>query len=126
VPADQRTRPARRLAALIAGIAIALAGCGTAGSTAAPEHDLMIETAAGGSLRFLPEHASANAARLRVLFRNVSTEPHNLTFQDIDARTDTIVAPGGSQVVQLVAPGPGVYRFLCTIHPGMGGDLTIS
>lgn len=129
VPAGQRTRDGARFAALLAVIAVTLGGCGAAGSpasSAVPDHDLLVETAPGASLRFVPERASASGARLRVLFRNVSSEPHNLTFQGLDARTDTIVAPGGFQVVQLVAPGPGAYPFVCTIHPDMRGELTIT
>jgi plastocyanin len=124
-------RGARRfaiLAALVVGAVITLEGCGAGGpgATASTDHDLTIATDVGASLRFVPDRPAASRATLRVLFRNLSSEPHNLTFQGIDARTDTIVGPGGAQLLQVVTPGPGVYPFVCTIHPDMRGELTIS
>jgi len=36
------------------------------------------------------------------------------------------VAPGASETLQFTAPAPGDYPFVCTLHPGMDGVLTVT
>ena len=97
---------------------------GTPGGEAA---QVTIGTDTGGALLFDPETASvAGGGTVQVTFENVSTVPHNLTFQDpINAETATVVAPGASETIEFEAPAPGDYPFVCTLHPGMDGTLTI-
>jgi plastocyanin len=105
---------------------------GTAGSAspAAPSGDpgqVRISTDTGSALQFDPETASvAGGGTVEVSFENLSTLPHNLTFQDpIDAATATVVDPGAGETISFEAPPPGDYAFVCTLHPGMDGTLTI-
>ena len=35
------------------------------------------------------------------------------------------VEPGASDAATFVTPGPGSYTFVCTIHMGMAGTLTV-
>jgi plastocyanin len=59
-------------------------------------------------------------------FDNRGTVPHNLTFgEPISAATSTVVSPGGSEMLEFQAPAPGTYEFVCTLHPGMVGKLTV-
>ncbi len=76
----------------------------------------------------MPETAEApTGGQVSLTFQNVSLAPHNLTFSDpIEAATQTIVAPGASETLQFTAPEPGDYPFVCTIHPGMDGVLTVT
>jgi plastocyanin len=63
---------------------------------------------------------------LQLVFENRSTAPHNLTFgPPIDAATATIVNAGESQTITFAAPEPGAYDYVCTLHPGMDGTLTL-
>ena len=108
-------------------VTLPVAGCDAAAPIASPaSHDLVIATEPGSGLQFLPDRATAAGPRLRLLFRNDSSLPHNLTFERLGARTETIVSPGRTQIVEVDAPGPGDYAFVCTIHPEMRGELRIS
>ncbi|HUG29565.1 MAG TPA: cupredoxin domain-containing protein [Candidatus Limnocylindria bacterium] len=100
----------------------------SAASTPAGEGtQVTIGTDTGVALLFDPETASvAGGGTVQVTFENISTVPHNLTFQDpIDAATETVVAPGASETIEFEAPAPGDYAFVCTLHPGMDGTLTV-
>ena len=90
-------------------------------------HEVVVDVPPGEGLTFEPEAIAAPAASLlRVTLRNRSNEAHNLTFQaPIAAETRTIVEAGAEDSVTFVTPGPGGYTFVCTIHIGMSGTLTI-
>lgn len=98
-----------------------------AGTPAGAATEVRIGTDAGTDLRFDPEAASvAGGGTVQVSFENLSAVPHNLTFQDpIDAATATVVDPGAGDTITFEAPPPGDYQFVCTLHPGMDGTLTI-
>ncbi len=86
-----------------------------------------IGTDTGGSLQFDPTETSVpGGGDVTVAFENRATVPHNLTFDaPIGAATATIVDPGESETITFPAPDPGTYRFVCTLHPGMEGSLTV-
>jgi aldose sugar dehydrogenase len=86
-----------------------------------------IGTDPGAALLFDPTEASVQGGgEISVVFENRSTLPHNLTFgPPIDAATATIVDPGASETITFAAPEPGSYDFVCTLHPGMDGVLTV-
>lgn len=119
------------LGAILASAAVLAAGCATPAqptpSTSAA-FELAVTTDVGTDLRFVPDEVTAPPrTRVRVMFRNVSTLPHNLTFDaPIAGGTRTIVEAGGSDAIELVTPGPGRYAFGCTIHVGMSGTLAVN
>lgn len=86
-----------------------------------------ITSARGETIAFDPaESAVAATGPVSITFRNGSSLPHNLTFTvGVTAATRTIVEPGTSDEVHLSALDPGAYPFVCTIHDGMTGTLTI-
>ena len=90
--------------------------------------EVTIRTDEGQELLFVPETAEApTGAQVTLTFQNVSLAPHNLTFSDpIESATQTIVAPGASETLEFPAPEPGDYAFVCTLHPGMDGVLTVT
>lgn len=92
-----------------------------------PAYEVVVAVAPGDGLAFEPDAISAPPATLvRVGLRNDSSQAHNLTFQaPISAATRTIVEAGGSDSATFVSPGPGSYTFVCTIHMGMTGSLTV-
>ncbi|HEV8490343.1 MAG TPA: cupredoxin domain-containing protein [Candidatus Limnocylindrales bacterium] len=118
-------------AATVAASAVVVAGCAPPAqatpSQSAGAVEVVVSTDAAADLRYVPAEVRAPARTpIRVVFRNLSTLPHNLTFESPVGRgTRTIVEPGGSDVVDLVMPGPGRYAFGCTIHMGMSGTLAV-
>jgi plastocyanin len=86
-----------------------------------------VTTDGAAELRFLPGEVTAPAhTPLRVVFRNASTQPHNLTFAaPIAGRSRTIVEAGTSDTIELTAREPGRFAFGCTIHMGMSGTLVV-
>ena len=88
---------------------------------------ITIGTDTGSELLFDPTEATVPAgAQVELTFRNVSAVPHNLTMADgIEAATSTIVAAGAEETISFTAPQAGAYGFVCTLHPGMDGTLTV-
>ena len=89
--------------------------------------DVTITSAGGETPVFRPAETIVAAARpISITFQNASHLPHNLTFIGITgAATRTIVEPGASAELNLAPLAPGAYPFVCTIHDGMAGLLTI-
>jgi plastocyanin len=125
-----RRDPLSRRAIGILAVVLVVAGAVVVGRAAADRGGspaaLTIESAVGRRA-FVPSSARVAAgSAVRVLFRNRSDEAHNLTFlAPLEVGTDTIVESGREQLVELAAPARGSYRFVCTIHPGMGGVLSV-
>jgi plastocyanin len=90
--------------------------------------EVTVSTDTGADLKFDPAELTVQAgADVQVTFENRASVPHNLTFQaPINVATSTVVAPGTSETVQFKAPAAGEYLFVCTLHPGMGGKLTVT
>ena len=103
------------------------ASAGPAGSPAGEGTPLTIGTRTGTELEFEPDEVSVPAGSHVVLtFENRASLPHNLTFgAPISAATATVIEPGASETIEFDAPEPGDYEFACTLHPGMGGTLTV-
>jgi len=103
------------------------ASAGPAGSPAGEATPLTIGTRTGSELEFEPDEVSVPAgARVAVTFENRASLPHNLTFNaPISVATATVVEPGASETIEFDAPEPGDYEFVCTLHPGMAGTLTV-
>lgn len=134
----------RTVSATVVALFLILAACGgTASPQATPEPpnasdpaspskaadsvELTVATDTGSDLEFDPPAVTAPAGASVVLaFENKSTVPHNLTFDaPISAATATVVSPGASETLEFQAPDPGTYAFVCTLHPGMAGTLTV-
>ena len=87
---------------------------------------MTITTAAGETTAFDPaETDAAPGAPISIMFRNVSSLPHNLTFTGFSAATRTIVEPGTSDELVLSPLDAGAFPFVCTIHEGMAGILNV-
>jgi len=102
----------------------------SAGPAASPGGDatpLTIGTRTGSELEFEPDELSVPAgSHVVVTFQNQASLPHNLTFDaPIGVATAPVVEPGASETIEFDAPAPGDYEFVCTIHPGMAGILTV-
>lgn len=114
-------------------LALVLTACGGGGASntgsggAAGGTTITIGTDTGANLKFDPATAEAPAnSPVKLVFNNKSTQPHNLSFQQgISAKTADSVAPGASETIQFTTPAAGTYKWVCTIHPGMEGTLTV-
>lgn len=103
---------------------------GSAGASGAPTGEataITIGTRAGAETEFEPDELSVPAgAPISITFQNKSSLPHNLTFQaPINVASEPIVNPGASETIELPAQDPGDYPWVCTLHPGMAGTLTV-
>lgn len=88
---------------------------------------MTVSTAPGESLAFVPAGITAPARTpVRLTFHNASAIAHNLVFTTgIDAATETIVDPGASETLSIGPLADGKYRFVCTIHEEMMGELAV-
>jgi plastocyanin len=101
---------------------------GSTGSNSGAPVEITIGTPTDASLVFEPTTAEAPAnTPVKFTFQNKSTSlPHNLKFSDgITAGTSDLVAAGASETFEFTTPGAGTYKFICNIHPGMEGTLTV-
>ncbi len=100
---------------------------GASGAPAGGATPLTIGTRTGSELEFEPDEVSVPAgSHVSVTFQNQASLPHNLTFgAPINVATGPVVDPGASETIEFDAPAPGDYMFMCTIHPGMEGTLTV-
>jgi len=111
-----------RLPILVTAVALGLlAGCGGGGG----------HKAAGGggtpvSMQGLRFHPSAVTARVGkpVVWTNDDNVDHNVTATS-GAGFHTR-AFGNGQTFRFVPTRPGTVRYVCTLHPGMKGVLTVT
>lgn len=108
-------------------VAVAVSSCAGASSARGPVN-LTIATAPGERLAFVPaETIVSGPGRVEIQFRNAATLPHNLVFvEGVTGSTDTIVEPGTTDAVVVELEATGSYRFVCTIHEGMAGRITVA
>ena len=104
-----------------------VASAGASSAAGGEVVEITIGTDTGTELLFDPLEATVPAgATVRLTFTNDSTVPHNLTFgAPINAATANIVDPGDQETIEFTAPEAGEYTFVCTLHPGMEGTLTV-
>jgi plastocyanin len=121
------TTPAATPAAPPASSQQPTASGSTGGEPPGETVEITVGTDTGTDLKFDPAELTVKAgADVRVNFENRASVPHNLTFQaPINVASSTVVAPGTSETVQFKASGAGEYSFVCTLHPGMGGNLIV-
>jgi plastocyanin len=103
-------------------------GSGSTGNSSSGPTAITIGTDTGAELKFNPITAEAPAnTPVKLTFTNNSTSmPHNLKFQEgITAGTADTVAAGATEALEFTTPAAGAYKFVCTLHPGMEGTLTV-
>lgn len=80
------------------------------------------------SYRFNPSTITVHPGRVRITLKHVGTgAPHDWSLQGFPADYVGLVSPGQTRSVEFVAPGPGTYKFVCTIHlpQGQTGSLVV-
>lgn len=133
----RRVRPALRVvlpAVLLA--ATVLSGCTTkaavnrrphTGSETASVVDgvQQITVRAGATLRFAPSTITVHPGKVRVVLVNTGGAPHNLSVLGFPAAFVPLASSGETKVATFVAPAPGSYTFVCTIHQKQGQTGTL-
>jgi plastocyanin len=132
------------LVLLIACLALTLAACGddddddggggTAGTTTTEETDTGAQAPSGGGggtetvdmkdIQFVPKDITVEAGTT-ITWTNSDQVPHTVTKEggpggDFDSGN---VEPGGT--FELTADVPGKINYVCTIHPGQAGTITV-
>jgi plastocyanin len=81
----------------------------------AQTHTVRIE-----NMQFVPPVLTVHPGD-RIVWRNDDLVPHTATAA---GRFDSgVIAPGHSAT--RVAPRPGRYGYVCTLHPGMKGEVVV-
>lgn len=98
---------------------------GTATATAAATGLQQVVVRAGLDLRFHPSTIVVHPGRVRILLVNTADKgagaPHNLTFNGLPGADNVPdVQAGYAAAATFVAPAPGTYSFVCTIHAAQG------
>jgi plastocyanin len=132
----------------LAGVLLALAGCGGSSSTtattgttaatsagtattpsAAGEH-LSLEANREGQLKYNKTSLTAKAGEVSIDFTNMAPLDHNVTLESSSGATlgATPTFQGGTKALTLDLK-PGVYKFFCSVPghrmAGMEGTLTV-
>lgn len=140
---DRATSPVRSrrlLAAALLAPALVLTGCGGGGSgggsggpstagavTASGPASAQTATVVGQStLKFAPETVRAKVGTLALTLRISGGVPHDLVFDDAGLGAPIPVVPSGSSTSTYTFRAPGTYRFVCTLHAGMVGQVVVS
>ncbi len=129
----------------LAGVLLALTGCGGSSSTtgttaatsagtataptAAGEH-LSLEANGEGQLKYNKTSLTAKAGEVSIDFTNMASLSHNVTLESSSGATlgATPTFQGGTKALTLDLK-PGVYKFFCSVPghrmAGMEGTLTV-
>ena len=126
-----------RSAAAVAALLL-VAGCGGGGGT---KKDLKVTgtvTASGDptaqsaslamtdDLTFEPNVVKAKVGNLNLAVENAGRVPHNLVFDDSSlGKTDTVKGHA-TATLSLRLGKAGTYRFTCTFHSGMDGEVVVT
>lgn len=120
---------------LVVAAASFLGGGASAQAPSAPPPAKIIAPAAGATLNFLPRQVVVAQGQGLDLY-SLDVLPHDVTSVATDAENfplfgsdainyDDTVKDGPARVNGVEGLAPGAYPFLCTIHPQMGGTLTV-
>ena len=98
---------------------------GTVAASGAPE--AQEATVVGTpSLTFRPETVTAAPGTLALTMQIEGGVPHDLEFTDAGLGDKIPVISDGSATGTYTFDAPGTYDFVCTLHPGMDGQVVVS
>ena len=127
----------RLLSAFILGAVMFLGACGdeSTNGTTTEDDPAAEETQEGpavttvGALAitafdfgFREEAPTVAAGEVALSFRNTGKAPHTFTVEGLEV---DLSAGGGETVESVFSAEAGTYKFVCTIHPQMTGELVV-
>ena len=124
-----------RLALVAAAGALVLTGCSTDGDTAkstgtatasGPPSAQTVTVGMNDKLRFVPNQLRAVVGSLTIAVRNEGRIPHNLVFDTAGVGSTERIDGGRDATLTVRFPKAGTYRFECTFHPGMNGQVVVT
>jgi plastocyanin len=128
-----RARATSRLIALVAAAALTLSGCGggaTAATPASGDPPGPSVAIAARDLAFDTTSLEVPAnAPFTIVFENAEAVPHNVSIDRLQGSDGGRVFEGAvfngpaTRWYAVPALAPGVYTFLCQVHPSMTGRL---
>ncbi len=76
--------------------------------------------------RFEPSTITVHPGKVKITLKHTGTgAPHDWSLSGFPADNVPLVNPGQTKSVQFVAPSPGKYTFVCTIHVTQGQTGTL-
>jgi plastocyanin len=116
LPSPGRVQPS----ASVAATAAALAGVGQGQSTGLGTPAANI--AATDQLAFTPTAATVKTGGV-IQWKNTGSTAHNVTFDGQSSLTSGTLQQGETWQVHFTTAG--MYKYHCTFHPGMNGQVTV-
>ena len=107
---------------LVGVLCLVLAGCGS-GTQGTGESTTVVRMTGSGSV-YQFEPAAIESQNGVVEFLNVSEMPHNVVWRDKTLKASPFIKKDETWSVKLTTPG--VYEYVCTLHPGMNGVIEVS
>jgi plastocyanin len=131
----------RRACALVAALVLLGACASEAPVNSRPQSGTGVASDVGGvqqvtveaglDLRFHPSTIIVHSGKVRIVLVNTAKPgagpPHNLQLTGLPAADVPLAMAGQTQSVTFIAPAPGTYTFVCTIHAvqGQTGKLIV-
>ena len=76
--------------------------------------------------RFDPDVITVHPGKVKITLMHTGTgAPHDLSVLGFPADFVPLVQPGGTSSATFIAPAPGSYKFVCTIHVTQGQTGTL-
>lgn len=98
-------------------------------STAAPADGVQtVLITTGDDYRFSPSSITVHPGKVRITLQHKGKgAPHDWQLQGLPIAQVPLISAGQSASVDFVAPSPGTYTFICSIHvkQGQTGTLTV-
>jgi plastocyanin len=120
-----------RLTALIA-VPLLLVSCssgskgtGTLSTTGSPDAQT-VTVEMRNDLKNYPTTVKARVGTVTFDVRNVETVPHDLVFDDKGLGKTRTVDGKSDERLKVTFDKAGTFRFTCTFHPGMDGEVVVS
>lgn len=125
------TTRSHALAALVLALVAGCSGGGTSKTTgevtaSGPASDQRATVRMTDALRFEPNLVKAQQGTLTLLVDNSGRVPHNLVFADGALGRTGTVQGGATATLKVSFATPGTYRFMCTFHSGMTGQVVVT
>lgn len=81
------------------------------------------------SYRFMPSTITVHPGKVKIVLQHTGTTgaPHDWQLSGFPADYVPLTQPGQTRSIEFVAPAPGRYQFVCTIHitQGQTGTLVV-